>query len=439
LELPITINPKQTPKLLSAGIALSPYIKNEKYSSTEPRKRYLWFEFERTPADKHDDLFCRMLAYAPDQLISNNHPDLMVMPDESPLPIDPEYIRVVIPESGHDNSGLNAMQKMEKSTNDDRPFYLLPIPPGMHPESSELFGMFTYEFRYGHSGRTWSTAQGRFGRALRVAGIQHPAPNLLCSVQHDQQKITVSAPYAKAVFDGKNVTANPPRTSMWCLLYAQVRQADGKEFRNILLDVIEMKPRLLKIEQKYLNDDIALLDLTIQQEMKKNPEKAQPLIIQKEILEKQLQMLPMEIELEKETGQMAYGRWINSEVRSQLNLYGLPLNSPLSVICVEIFGQITNIFDHINGLREEIKLVEIDKDEEKYALQKTLRQKLHNTIENELNKKVADAMYLSLQKLEDQSVERNIDPLQSELGLHRILRTSPLTEVPPICCIANCE
>src|SRR5262249_47962387 len=82
----------------------------------------------------------------------------------------------------------------------------------------------------------WCTAQGRFGRPLRATGIQHPAPTLTCTVNRDETKLYVSAPYAEAVHEGKNVTADPPRTQLWCLLYAQVRQADNQDFRNTLHD-----------------------------------------------------------------------------------------------------------------------------------------------------------------------------------------------------------
>src|SRR5690606_25118788 len=90
----------------------------------------------------------------------------------------------------------------------------------------------------------WSTAQGRFGRPLRVAGLQHPAPALPIIVNRDDKKIRVSSPFAKALFNGRNVTSDPPRTSIWCLLYAQVKQADGLDYRNILLDEkrLELKP-----------------------------------------------------------------------------------------------------------------------------------------------------------------------------------------------------
>ena len=99
LTLPVTNNPAQLPKITSAGIALSPYIRNEKYSSTEPRSRFLWVEFEEPVQDSNDLYFARVLAYAPDQLISNNNPELLVPPSEPSLPIDPEYIRVITPTS----------------------------------------------------------------------------------------------------------------------------------------------------------------------------------------------------------------------------------------------------------------------------------------------------------------------------------------------------
>src|SRR6186713_45009 len=41
LHLPISTTPLQTPKLVSAGIALSQYSAADDYSSTEPRRRML--------------------------------------------------------------------------------------------------------------------------------------------------------------------------------------------------------------------------------------------------------------------------------------------------------------------------------------------------------------------------------------------------------------
>ncbi len=426
LKVPVTINPAQTPKILSAGIALSPFNRNAAYSQTEARKRFLWLEFEEAPENPDDDLFCRTTAYAPDQLLSNNNPGLMAKPDESPLPVDPEFIRVVTPFSGTDFAGLNAMQKMEKSLDAGRHFYLLPTPPGLHPESPELFGMFTYEFRYGHSDRIWSTAQGRFGRVLEVAGLQHPAPNLLSMVQRDENRIMVSAPYAKAVFKGKNVTSKPPRTSLWCLLYAQVKQADGLDYRNILLDEIEMKPRPLRTYYKTLDRRI------LEEEKKGNKERAALLAAEK----REMSQL---ILVEREGGPYAFGSWFNEDVAGQLELYGLPQNSPLSILCVEVFGQITNIREHITAFTEGP--YEGTPDMQQNQLRRDLdRMKagLVQEVTNDYSQEMAAEMQETLSGMDDIVARTTADPLKKELGLYRILRTSPLTEVPFVCCTTGC-
>ena len=194
LLLPTTINPSQIPKVIGSGIALSPYIRNDKYTSTEARKRYLWLEFDSLPSDSRDALFARQVAYAPDQLISNNHPSLFKIEEESPLNLDPEYTRVIIPESAHDHAGLKAMIRMQKSTDTSRHFYLLPLPDGLHPESPELFGFHTYEFRFGHTDQLWSTAHGRYGRPFRLTGLQHPAPTLLCRFLGIAKKFKLAPP-----------------------------------------------------------------------------------------------------------------------------------------------------------------------------------------------------------------------------------------------------
>ena len=112
-----------------------------------------------------------------------------------------------------------------------------------------------------------------------------------------------------------------------------------------------------------------------------------------------------------------------------LSLYGLPADSPLSVVCVEIFGQITNIFDHINNIQEY--------DHQHSG--KRVKEKLISRIGSDFSTEVAKEMHSSLQKLVDYEDERFIDPLNSQLGFHRILRTSPLTQVPKICCTEDCE
>lgn len=399
--LPATINPTQLPKIVGAGIALSPYVRNDKYSSTEARKRFLWLEMDKAPDDDRDEVFARHLAYSPDQLISNNHPQLYETPEEPPIPLDPEYIRVITPDSGHDHFGLKAMQKMEKSTDSGRHFYLLPLPEGLHSESAELFGFHTYEFRYGHTDKLWSTAQGRFGRAFRLTGLQHPAPNLLCTVNRDDKYVTVSAPYAVAVYNGRNVTSNPPKTSIWCLLYAQVSQADGRGYRNIL--IAEKKLVHVKANREDFIKEIALsVDVNGKAW---SPEKQATLLQQKYYLT---------LALDREAPKYAETGWTNKEIEMQLALYGLPIDSSLSVVAVEVFGHVRNIAEHIDDFE-------------------TVKQEVIDGVRLNMDKRAADYMEQNLKKPVQTQPDDSL-PLSSQLGLYRILRTSPLTEVPFICC-----
>jgi hypothetical protein len=92
-----------------------------------------------------------------------------------------------------------------------------------------------YEVRLGHTASRWCTAQGRFGPALRVAGVQHPAPPLACQAARGKTDVLVRAPYATPVHEGRNVRPMLPQTQMWGLLYARVRQADAAAWRNVLL------------------------------------------------------------------------------------------------------------------------------------------------------------------------------------------------------------
>ena len=232
LRLPVSTPPLQTPKLTSAGIAFSPYSRSDDYSSTDPRRRSLWVEFEAPARDPLDQYLCRVLAQAPDPLLGSvRHPPDRVR--EDPLPIDPEPVRVILPGQPEDENGLNAMQLLESAEPQARRF-LVPLPPGVTADSPELFGMFTYEFRLGHDARRWSTARGRFGPPLRVTGVQHPAPMLPCHVLRTDTLIETSAPFAQAMRDGRDVVASP-NTEMWFMLYAQVREASGAGWRNVLL------------------------------------------------------------------------------------------------------------------------------------------------------------------------------------------------------------
>lgn len=422
IQLPITTTPVQVPKIASAGIALTPYKRNEAYSATEPRQRFLWIEFEEPIRDPNDAYFARVLHYAPDQLISDNRPELLVAEQDPALPIDPELFRVISPGASNDLAGLTAMQPMEKATDSDR-HYLLPLPPGLHANAEELFGFFTYEFRVGHyrnrdSGEmAWTTAQGRFGRPLRATGIQHPAPVLTCTVNRDEEKLWVTAPYATAVFKGRNVTARPPRTELWCLLYAQVRQADGQDYRNILLDDKPLDWRIeVDTEPPSPVGNFARYTDIERQTLQKLTLKTFKNEISYAKFNQTLKLKKMD-KSNKDATKYGTALWSNDEVNQWLRLLGLPEDSPLSVLVVEFLPQITNIFDHISSLNDP----KVNASVKSAAGQGDVP-----------SASVASDRMGAMQQLRD--VRQGASPLSDELGKKRILRTSPLTEVPFVCC-----
>jgi hypothetical protein len=417
LSLPVTTPPAQVPKIISAGIALTPYVRNERYSASEIRRRQLWIEFEEPVRDPQDTVFARVLAIAPDQLLSHNAPELLAAPEEPVLPIDPEYIRVVTEGATNDLAGLNAMQPMERSTTSDR-HYLLPLPPGLHANADEMFGFFTYEFRIGHFRRpdtgdmVWSTAQGRYGRRLRATGIQHPAPALTCMANRDDDKLWVTAPYAVAVHAGKNVTADPPRTELWALLYAQVRQADNLDFRNILLDDRQLDWRVqvepepdVDVFTRYTDDELQVLRSVAFRNFK--------FAVHADNLVNQLKLVDFS---SKNRDFTRYGTavWSQQEVVTLLGHLGLPVGSPLSVLVVETLPQITNIFDHIRRLdRPSVAAAALGLVAAEHA----------GVVREGPQAATAFAVATAPQP----------SPLSDELGHHRLLRTSPLTEVPGVC------
>ena len=428
LTLPITTPPAQVPKIVSAGIALTPYVRDEKYENSESRKRFLWIEFAEPVEDPQDIYFARVLANSPDQLISNNNPSLFVGQQEPPLPVAPELLRIISPSSANDLAGLNAMQPMVKSTTSNT-HYILPLPPGLHANSDEMFGFFTYEFRLGHYERppvhpneepekVWTTAQARFGRRLKSQGIQHPAPALTCMPNRDSDKLWVTAPYAVAVHKGKNVTAIPPRTELWALLYAQVKQADNNDYRNILLDDRPLDWRVqieadknVNVLEKYTKDELQLLsNITLK------TTKGQTSVAQTGKFIKLVDFT------KKNKNSTKYGTtiWTSKELSQLLSMYGLPKDASLSVVVVETLPQINNIFEHITGLNQlhvAQTAANLLSDEQKA------------TFGREYNKRFkARAASVTAE------VRQKPSPVSDELGHHRILRTSRLTKVPDVCC-----
>ena len=321
IDLPIAAPPTQTPKLAAAGLALSPFERAADYSSTEPRQRMLWVEFEGPPENPADAYFARVLSYAPDPMLTRDS-DVEV-PPEPPLPIDPEPIRVIRPGQGPDRAGLAAMQPLLPTESPQH--FLMPLPPGLSADARELFGFFVYELRVGHA-EGWSTARARFGPALRVTGVQHPNPTLPCQGYRAPDGVASSAEYATPVFGGRSLLPSPPATLMWLLLYAQAMQADGQDRRNIL---IGRKPGWMRRTEGPLD----------------RPDLA------------------------------AFASWSDDEINRTLAEYGLPADAPLSVLAVEL--------------------------------------------------------------LPEQDPPR--DPLGTDLGHVRILRTSPLMPIPPSCVEPVCS
>lgn len=252
LTLPIAVPPAQIPDIASVGLALSPFTAGQGYASTADRQRAIWVEMKAAVQNQvGDGLFARILGHGPDPLLYNAMPSID-QPDEPPLVVDPELMRVITPDESDDRAGLNAMTPMEQAT-DSKVHFLLPLPPGIDPSDPELFGFYTYEFRIGHAGdphdeRWWSTVQARFGRPLRVNGFQHPAPPLVCRAgryrdpanpdpSRQATYIIAMSTYATPVLSGQPLVTptEQPKTSLWFFLYAQVVQADAASNRNVLL------------------------------------------------------------------------------------------------------------------------------------------------------------------------------------------------------------
>ena len=321
LDLPVTAPPRQVPRIVSAGIALSPYRRSPAYDATEPRRRALWIEFEEPPADSHDAYFCRVLATTPDPMLLAGR-EAVADPSEPPLPLPPELIRVIVPGASDDSAGLDAMQRLVPGDSDRH--YLVPLPPGVEPEAAELFGFFTYEFRLGHV-VDWSTAQGRFGRSLRVTGVQHPAPPLACAAQRLALGIIASAPYALPVYEGVSRLPSPPNTELWLLLYAQVAQVDGQDHRNVLLGRRRAEPQL-----KDRPDDRFLYGRG---------------------------EFSVRAVLPRGGHVLGEARWSQAEIRAALDALCLDADAPLSVLAVELLPEERRPPDPIGAQLGQVRIL----------------------------------------------------------------------------------
>jgi hypothetical protein len=381
LVLPITTRPDQTPKIVSTGIAESPFQASPDYSQTFLRDRFLWIEFDRPIADDNDDTyFGRVLGYGPDPLLAAAllPPQTVPPTDEPPLSIDPEPARMIFAGQSADFSGVDAMDPLIQAIPaGDGVHYLLALPPGIDPEALDLFGFWTYEFRVGHQ-KKWSTAQARFGRPLRVTGIQHPVPHLTCTTERTRTAVVATAPYATTVLNGVRVydlQFGDPQTVLWFMLYTQVVQTDGAAHRNILLS---HKRGCVLPDWEDMQFRAVLSD----------PRRLEAFAVQTRCPDIKLSS-PHAVNREPR----GYTFFSEKEIIAALSLLGLPLTSPLSVLAVEVLPGPFNFTG--------------DSARRGAAFQAG----------------AATAATAGEQE----------DPLGTQLGARRILRSSPLTPVPAIC------
>lgn len=402
LHLPITSKPAQVPRIVSAGIAQGKYVADAAYSSTEPRRRYLWLEFAEPILNKNDAYFIRMLAYSPDPLLAQWKAEMLKAPEEPPLPISAEDIRIISPLHTDDRAGLNAMQELTPADK-SKVHFLVPLPPGMHASSAELFGFFTYEIRVGHK-KGWCTAQARFGRQLRTTGVQHPTPQLFCIVNRNEKHIMVTAPFAQTVFNGADVTTNPPRTQLWALLYAQVKRADDKEYRNILLD-----------DQLFVRQRPAVDPTTGQRKFNAN------------------------------TDGIQYGitGWRNKDVEKMLLELGLPIDCNLSVLAVEMLPTYEKFWSQSPLTRTQnvtfsrtpgLGLLDLKQGMSVQHFKNAIGEVDRRSTERQRGLEAQRQQRMEEGFIDQAEKGESTRPLTDQLGSQRILRTSTLVPVPEICC-----
>jgi hypothetical protein len=313
--LPVVSPPAQVPRVVAAGLALTPYERAADYASSAPRSRHLWLEFAEPLADRRDAYFVRPLTATPDPMLL---PQTEPAADPAVLetgPLDPELVRVITPGQVQDLAGLSTMQRMTPSVDSDRHF-LVPLPPNTHPDSPELFSFFTYEIRIGHDrGRNddplWSTAQGRFGEPLVLEGVQHPAPGLPCAVTTEALgAVRVRAPYATPYLGLRRLLPQQPNTELWAVLYARVVQADASTQRNIPID----RRSLARAHEPSVTSTRLFLEGEV--------------------------------------------HWSGDEVRSALEIAGLPPDAPVSVLAVELMPEPNGSFaDPLGGDLGQVRIL----------------------------------------------------------------------------------
>src|SRR5690606_1198793 len=169
-----------------------------------------WLEFDEPPRDPMNTYFARVVASSPDPYVCRVDKEIITtLHEDLPFNINEEKLREIIPGMTNDFAGMGVMQELIPENGSNAKRFLLPLPEGLHADSDELFGFFTYEIRVGHRPELWSTAQARYGRPLKVNGVQHPAPELSCTAIRSEVRtplgkkryIVLSAAHANAVLN----------------------------------------------------------------------------------------------------------------------------------------------------------------------------------------------------------------------------------------------
>lgn len=314
-HLPIVTKPNQIPRVVAAGLALTPYDHDSEYAITASRTKRLWIEFAEPLADHRDAYFVRPLTCTPDPMLLPGVEPLADPDVVEGVPLDPELVRVITPGQVQDLAGFTVMQRLEPAANSDRRF-LVPLPPNTDPNSPELFSFFTYDIRVGHdrgpdTDPLWTTAQGRFGEPLVLEGVQHPPPELPCTVIAEPcGAVLVRAPFATPYAGLKKVLPNPANTQIWVVLYARVMQADASTRRNVQISL-----RQACFPKRHRKGTV-------------------PLVVQGEV------------------------RWTNEEVKEALEVAGLPMDIPITALAVEILPEPNSSFsDPLGGDLGQVRIL----------------------------------------------------------------------------------
>jgi hypothetical protein len=373
-RLPITVPPAQTPKIAATGIALSPYHHDKKYSATDPRERFLWIEFEHPVADPDDAYFARVLASGPDPLLSVDlMPTPLSEPVPPPLPVDPELIRRIRPGESTDASGIDAMTQLIPATSPNAGLhYLLPLPPGVSAESLELFSFWTYEFRVGHKYDLGKDGSGAERFRWSTAQSRFGAPLIVGGVQHPVPNLTCAIQHSLRAI----IVSAPYATTV----------NNGVRF----IDTSLGDPRTEIVVMLYAQ--VTQVDGESQRNVLLTHRLMFPQILEVPQGKFVIRSTPPTRDL---IGVTAFSE---KQVQSILARLRLSKLTPLSVLAVELLpgddvGK-TDVRRHRMLTSEELE---------------------------------AEASSLGVEDTYGK------DPLGSDLGTRRILRTSPLTPVPAIC------